>query len=82
MPVTALRPWRAVRSRPDAEGRALIGIEAAQLTGYLPVELVRKDFHRGHEIGWRLLFLATCSRAVIRSAISPACSRSKASPTC
>ena len=41
MPLTALRPWHAVRARPDAEGRALIGIEAAPLTGYLPVELVR-----------------------------------------
>jgi Transcription termination factor nusG len=57
MSVTALRPWRAVRARPDAEGRALIGIEAARLTGYLPVELVRKNFRRGHEIGWRPLFL-------------------------
>jgi transcription antitermination factor NusG len=50
-------PWHAIRARPDAEGRALIGIEAAQLTGYLPVELVRKTYRRGHEIGWRPLFL-------------------------
>jgi hypothetical protein len=41
MPVAALRPWHAIRARPDAEGRALIGIEAARLTGYLPVELTR-----------------------------------------
>jgi hypothetical protein len=82
MSVTALRPWRAVRARPDAEGRAFIGIEAARLTGYLPVELVRKDFRRGHEIGCGRFFWATCSRAAIRSAISLACSRSKASPRC
>jgi hypothetical protein len=33
------RQHSMVRAFPDAEGRALIGIEAARLTGYLPVEL-------------------------------------------
>jgi transcriptional antiterminator RfaH len=57
MSVTALRPWHAIRARPDAEGRALVGIEAARLTGYLPVELIRKDFRGRREVGWRPLFL-------------------------
>jgi len=48
--------WHAVKSRPGAEGRALIGIEACGMTGFLPVELVRKD-HRGRRaITWRALF--------------------------
>jgi transcription antitermination factor NusG len=48
--------WHAVRARPNAEGRILIGIIAARLEGYLPVELVRKSYRRGYEIGWRPLF--------------------------
>jgi transcription antitermination factor NusG len=48
--------WHAVKSRPGAEGRALIGIEACGMTGFLPVELFRKD-HRGErEVTWRALF--------------------------
>jgi hypothetical protein len=49
--------WHAVRARPDAEGRSLIGVMAARLDGYLPVELVRKDFRGRREVGWRPLFL-------------------------
>jgi Transcription termination factor nusG len=48
--------WHAVRTRPDAEGRALIGIAGIGREAYLPVELVRKDFRRGREIGWQPLF--------------------------
>ena len=49
--------WHAVKSRPGAEGKALIGINAYGLTGYLPVELFRTENHRGErELTWRSLF--------------------------
>jgi transcriptional antiterminator RfaH len=48
--------WHAVHAKIGAEGRALIGIEAAGMGAYLPVELIRKN-HRGErEIIWRPLF--------------------------
>jgi Transcription termination factor nusG len=48
--------WHAVRAKIGAEGRALIGIEAAGMGAYLPIELIRKN-HRGErEIIWRPLF--------------------------
>jgi transcriptional antiterminator RfaH len=48
--------WHAIKSRPGAEGRALIGIEASGMEAFLPVELVRKN-HRGErEVTWRPLF--------------------------
>jgi transcriptional antiterminator RfaH len=49
--------WYAIRARPNAEGHASIGIAAAPLRAYLPVQRVYKDFRRGHEIGWRPLFV-------------------------
>lgn len=48
--------WHAVKSRPGAEGRALIGIEACGMAGFLPVELLRMNHRTGHEITWRALF--------------------------
>jgi hypothetical protein len=48
--------WHAVRTRPDAEGRASIGIAGIGREAYLPIELLRKDFRRGREIGWQPLF--------------------------
>jgi transcription antitermination factor NusG len=51
-----LSAWHAVRTRPDAEGRASIGIAGSGREAYLPIELVRKDFRRGREIGWQPLF--------------------------
>lgn len=48
--------WHAIKSKPGAEGRALIGIEASGMVAFLPVELVRKT-HRGErEVTWRALF--------------------------
>jgi hypothetical protein len=47
------KPRYAIRARTGAEGRALIGIMAARLDAYLPVELLRKKFRNGREIGWR-----------------------------
>jgi hypothetical protein len=38
--------WHAVRSRPGAEGRAQIGIEASGMVVFMPVEPIRKN-HRG-----------------------------------
>jgi hypothetical protein len=50
------REWHVVRSSPGAEGRALIGIQAAGMTGFLPVELLNRN-HRGErEVMWRALF--------------------------
>jgi len=48
--------WHAVKSRPGAEGKALIGIEACGITGFLPVELVRINHRTGPETTWRALF--------------------------
>ena len=48
--------WHAIRARTGAEARILIGIMAARLDGYMPVELLTKKFRTGREIGWRPLF--------------------------
>jgi hypothetical protein len=50
--------WFAVRARPRAEERAVIGIEAAGMAAFLPVELVRINFrgNRRTEMRWRPLF--------------------------
>lgn len=48
--------WHAVRSRPGAEGRALICLVAAGLTGFLPVALIHKDFRKYRELTWEPLF--------------------------
>jgi transcription antitermination factor NusG len=48
--------WHAVKSRPGAEGRALIGIEACGMEGYLPVEVFRINHRTGYEVTWRALF--------------------------
>jgi hypothetical protein len=48
--------WHVVRARAGAEGKALIGIEAARMQAFLPVELVRAT-HRGERwVIWRPLF--------------------------
>jgi transcription antitermination factor NusG len=48
--------WHAIKSKPGAEGRALIGIEASGMGAFLPVELIRKT-HRGErEVTWKPLF--------------------------
>lgn len=48
--------WHAVKSRPGAEGRALIGIEACGMEAYLPVEVFRISHRTGYEVTWRALF--------------------------
>jgi transcription antitermination factor NusG len=50
--------WHAVRLKPGAEGKALIGIGATHMVGFMPVELVRV-VHRGERwVSWRPLFPA------------------------
>jgi transcription antitermination factor NusG len=53
-----MRAWHAIRAKPGAEGRVLIGIEAFFLDGYLPVELVRKTYRgtRERSVSWGPLF--------------------------
>jgi transcription antitermination factor NusG len=53
-----MRAWHAIRAKPGAEGRVMIGIEACGLDGYLPVELVRKTFRgtRERTVSWGPLF--------------------------
>ena len=48
--------WHVVRVRPGAEGKALIGIEAAHMQAFLPVELVRLNLRSRSEVQWRALF--------------------------
>jgi hypothetical protein len=53
--------WHCVRTRPGAEERAHIGIQAAGMETFLPVELVRANY-RGNRPGdravmWRPLFM-------------------------
>ena len=48
--------WHAIRCKPGAEGKALIGVGAIRLRGYMPVELLR-IVHRGERwTTWRPLF--------------------------
>ena len=48
--------WHAIRAKPGAEVKALIGVGAIRLRGYLPVELLR-IVHRGERwTTWRPLF--------------------------
>jgi hypothetical protein len=52
--------WFAVRAKAGAEERAAIGIDAAGMETFLPVELIRMN-HRGNRLGdravmWRPLF--------------------------
>jgi transcription antitermination factor NusG len=50
--------WHALRTKPDGEGRALIGIQAAGLTGYMPVTLTRRTVRgRDYGIAWRPSFV-------------------------
>jgi hypothetical protein len=48
--------WHAVKSRPGAEGRAFIGIQACGMPGFLPVCRVHKEFRHYREVGWESLF--------------------------
>jgi hypothetical protein len=49
--------WFAVRVRPGAEAKAFVGLEAAHLKVFLPVELVRITLRsRKDEVTWRPLF--------------------------
>lgn len=49
--------WHAIRAKPGAEGKALIGIKAARLQAFLPVERIRVQ-HRATAfmLSWRPLF--------------------------
>jgi Transcription termination factor nusG len=53
--------WFAVRTHAGAEGKALIGIEAAHMQAFLPVELVRTNYRGNHRqacaVIWRPVFL-------------------------
>ena len=48
--------WYPVRTRAGAEGKVLIGIEAAHMQAFLPVELVRLNLRSRSEVQWRALF--------------------------
>jgi transcription antitermination factor NusG len=48
--------WHAVKSRPGAEGKTMICVEACGMEGYLPVELFRINHRTGYEVTWRALF--------------------------
>jgi hypothetical protein len=48
--------WHAVRVKPGAESKALVGIEAARMQAFLPVELVRTNHRSRSEVIWRPLF--------------------------
>jgi hypothetical protein len=48
--------WFAVRAKPGAEGKVLVGIEAARMQAYLPVELVRVNLRSRSEVTWRALW--------------------------
>jgi hypothetical protein len=48
--------WYPVRTRPGAEGKAFVGLEAAHMQVYLPVELLRITLRRRTEVQWRPLF--------------------------
>jgi hypothetical protein len=48
--------WFAVRVRPGAESKALVGIEAAHMQVFLPVELVRLKLRSRSEVTGRPLF--------------------------
>jgi hypothetical protein len=48
--------WFAVRTKPNAEGKVWIGIEAARMQAYLPTELIRITHRNRSETQWRPLF--------------------------
>jgi hypothetical protein len=48
--------WYPVRTRAGAEGKVLIGIEAAHMQAFLPVELIRITLRSRSEVQWRPLF--------------------------
>jgi hypothetical protein len=49
--------WYPVRTRPGAEAKVFVGIEAAHMQAFLPVELVRITLRsRSDEVQWRPLF--------------------------
>jgi hypothetical protein len=49
--------WFAVRCRAGAEAKAFVGLEAAHMQAFLPVELIRITLRsRSDEVQWRPLF--------------------------
>jgi hypothetical protein len=54
--ISGAAEWYPVRVRPGAEAKAFVGLEAAHLQAFLPVELVRITLRRSSEIQWRPLF--------------------------
>jgi hypothetical protein len=53
--------WFAVRTRPGAEGKVLIGLEAARMPAYLPAALNRINYRGNHRqpavVMWRPVFM-------------------------
>jgi hypothetical protein len=48
--------WYPVRTRAGAEGKVFVGIEAAHMQAFLPVELIRITLRGRSEVQWRPLF--------------------------
>ena len=48
--------WHAIRAKAGAEGKALIGVGAIRLRGYMPVELLRIVHRSERWTIWRPLF--------------------------
>ena len=56
--ISGTSKWHAVRTRAGAEAKAFIGIGAAGMQVFLPVELIRLNLRGRSEVRWRALFPA------------------------